>query len=391
MLLACMSCSRKSINPRISLWHQDKIPYGTWFAYQSLFYLYPDTVDIVIQKMSPEIFMASDDSEGFEDDSIQKKPELYLSVSRNFFASDAETENLLNYVKNGNHLVIAALEFSSDLLDTLKIDVSHANIASSTDTVLYMARSGNKAAFESYGYPGFTPKQFFEIKDSSQWVVLGKNHNGFANCIRMQLDSGTITLHANPLQFTNFFLLHKNNHRIWSSLLEGLPSEYSTIWWDNYFRNWKKDTDSFSSLGVFMKYPSLKWGLYTILIMLILLLFSEMKRRTKPIPVLSPVENSSLDFVKTIGRLYLQHRDNVDLARKMESHFRDFIRHQYNLSGQVPDTELAGQLSLKSGVDQELIKSILSEFRMIDEHGAVSDGDLLHINELIEQFHIKRS
>jgi hypothetical protein len=140
-----------------------------------------------------------------------------------------------------------------------------------------------------------------------------------------------------------------------------------------------------------MKYPSLKWALYTILLLLAVLLFSEMKRRRKVIPVLTPPENSSLDFVTTIGRLYYQHKDNSDLARKMEAHLLEFIRQHYHIQGNLAGDQLVRQLSLKSGVGQELLDSLFYEFRMIEEHGAVSDEDLLRMNDLIEQFHIKRS
>jgi hypothetical protein len=140
-----------------------------------------------------------------------------------------------------------------------------------------------------------------------------------------------------------------------------------------------------------MKYPSLKWTLYTVLLLLAFLLFSEMKRRRKIIPILTPPENSSLDFVKTIGRLYYQHKDNSDLAIKMEAHLMEFIRQHYHIQGNLPEDQLVRQVSLKSGVAPELLNSLFYEFRMIEEHGAVSDEDLMRMNDLIEQFHIKRS
>jgi hypothetical protein len=140
-----------------------------------------------------------------------------------------------------------------------------------------------------------------------------------------------------------------------------------------------------------MNYPSLKWALYTIVLMLLLLLFSEVKRRRKIIPVVHPPVNSSLDFVQTIGRLYYQHKDNADLARKIEMHFMEFIRQHYQLYSNQADDQLVRQLSLKSGVDAAVLESLFYEFRMIDEHGTVADEDLLRMNDLIEEFHIKRS
>lgn len=414
LISGCLSSDEKYINPRISLWHKDKIPYGTWFAYNSLERFYPLPGIVSLQKTSPEnaanfqsyYWIKSDYMEPVQEDSIPDEAvetdeqqvdesfeqELYLVVSPQFYPNEKEIEKLMGYVGFGNHLVIAAFDFSNDFLDTLnvKLEVEEFNFKKK-DSVVFLGRPSNDKAFSTYGYPGFGIGQYFVSSEAFEWEVLGKTQNGNPNIIRIRKDSGTITLLANPLQLTNFFLLHKNNHQFWSNLLTGLPDSYSTIWWDEYYRHADPNQSDFSSLGVLMKYPSLRWALYTTLIMLGLLLISELKRRRKVIPILPALENSSLDFVKTIGRLYYQHKDNQDLARKIESHFREFIRNQYNITSNQPDSVLAAQLSLKSGVEEGLINTLLDEFKMIDEHGAVSDDELLHINELIENFHIKRS
>ncbi|MCF1713487.1 DUF4350 domain-containing protein [Flavihumibacter sp. RY-1] len=398
-LVGCAGCDSKFINPRISLWHQDKIPYGTWYAYNSLFTYFPEAEDIFIIKESPAVGIGGssvdwEESTETNDSTVTEElqPELYLVVSPRFLPTDAEKEDLLRFVRKGNHLVIAAIEFDDSFLDSIGVQKVYGQpMISSTDTVLYTLRASVLDTYQTYGYPGEIIPYHFTVDTSSGWEVLGTVQSGAPNCIRMQLDSGSITLHSNPLQLTNFFLLHKDNHRYWSDLLSGLPHSYSFIWWDDYFRTPKTETDNFSSMGVFMKYPALKWALYTILLLLVVLLFSEIKRRRKIIPVLTPPENSSLDFVKTIGRLYYQHKDNSDLAIKMETHLMEFIRQHYHIQGNLPEDQLVRQLSLKSGVASELLTSLFYEFRMIEEHGTVSDEDLLRMNDLIEQFHIKRS
>jgi len=398
-LVGCAGCDSKFINPRISLWQQDKIPYGTWYAYNSLFTYFPEAEDIFLIKESPALGIGGssvdweDPAESnYSTETEDLLPELYVVVSPRFLPTDAEKEDLLRFVRKGNHLVIASLEYDNSFLDSLGVQIVYDQpVISSADTILYMLRTSALDTYQTYGYPGEKIPYHFTVDSSSGWEILGTIQSGAPNCIRMRLDSGTITLHSNPLQLTNFFLLHKDNHRYWSDLLSGLSHSYSFIWWDDYFRTPKTDTNNFSSLGVFMKYPALKWALYTILFLLGILLFSEMKRRRKIIPVLTPPENSSLDFVKTIGRLYYQHKDNSDLAIKMETHLMEFIRQHYHIQGNLPEDQLVRQLSLKSGVAPALLTSLFYEFRMIEEHGTVSDEDLLRMNDLIEQFHIKRS
>lgn len=404
-LAGCTGCDSKFINPRISLWYQDKIPYGTWYAYTSLVSFFPEAADVNVLKESPAHFIgrsstdldeiiATEDSMATEVSTSAEDllPELYIIVSPRFLPTNIEKEELLRFVRKGNHLVIAALEFDTFFLDSLGVEKLYdPTIISTPDTILYSLRSSDSDTYQTYGYPGEHNPGYFKIPNSAGWEVLGTVQSGAPNCIRRQLDSGSVTLHANPLQLTNFFLLHKNNHRYWSALLSALPNNYSSVWWDDYFRSPRNETNNFSGLGVFMKYPSLKWALYTIVLLLAVLLFSEMKRRRKIIPVLTPPANSSLDFVKTIGRLYYQYKDNRDLAGKMQAHLMEFIRQQYHIQSHLPEEQLIRQLSLKSGVEPELLKSLFYEFHLIDAQGVVSDKELMRMHDLIEQFHIKRS
>ena len=397
--LLLVACTSKTINPRVSLWYQDKIPYGTWFAYNSLYSLFPEVEEISLQQESPDYAMNLDPMEWEDSNDVEDSteaevllPELYIVISTKFLPSKTEKEKLLQYARRGNHLVISSLQLDESFLDTLGVEEAYVQYTQSyEDTTLYTLRTTDSATYQLFGYPGEQMFSHFTFNDSSGWKILGTNQYGAPNCIRKQMDSGSITLHANPLQFSNFFLLHKKNYRYWSELLTGLPHAYSGILWDDYFRLATPPKENFSSLGVFMNYPSLKWALYTILLMLLLLLFSEVKRRRKIIPVVHPPVNSSLDFVQTIGRLYYQHKDNADLARKIEMHFMEFIRQHYHLYSNQADDQLVRQLSLKSGVDAALLESLFYEFRMIEEHGTVADEDLLRMNDLIEEFHIKRS
>lgn len=412
LLSGCLCNERKSINPRISLWHKDRIPYGTWFAYNSLQNLYGDSAFISVKSdmLDHSLVDTEEWSDDYEIDSlvadlpvdslqyveppseVVRPPKLYIVVGQEFFPTTVDIVRLEKFVNDGNHLVIAAGVLSDEFLTGMGVQTQSALISlPKQGSANYKHRTDSMQEYTSFGYPGFRFDQSFILNDSVKWTILGETAAGKPNCIRREKGTGTITLHANPLMFTNFFLLHKNNHTYFTSLLSGLPSHYSVVWWDEYFRQTNYEKKGFSSLGVLLKYPSLKWALITSLIVLGLLLISETKRRQKVIPVIPPPDNPSLDFVRTIGRLYYHAKDNENLARKIESHFRDFIRQHYGISGHQPDASFARQLALKTGVEEALVLSLLQEFKMIEEHGMVPDGDLLRINELIEQFHKNRT
>ncbi|WP_290709035.1 DUF4350 domain-containing protein, partial [Flavihumibacter sp. CACIAM 22H1] len=381
LLTGCFPDRDKKINPRISLWQKDKIPYGTWYAHASLADYFPSSGEINEQKISPERLAdfqryywnintyneddtlvttepvveeeevvepgsapPTDDAVGQamseaasdiavpdidsavnvvrdsilavtdslavepsydtsmyeEEEEAESEPalerELYMIVSPQFYPTEKEQELLLRYVSNGNHLFIAAFDFGKSFLDTLKLQLDYQGlIFNQKDTLLYLIRSSTNELVKPYGYPGFGMDQFFVFQEALDWEILGQTRQEKPNFIRIRKDSGSITLISNPLLLSNFFLLHKNNHEAFEAMMAGLPAHYSRIWWDEYYRHADPDRSSFSSLGVFMKYPSLRWALYTSLLMLTLLLLSELKRRRKIIPLQPAVENSSLD------------------------------------------------------------------------------------------------
>ncbi len=54
----------------------------------------------------------------------------------------------------------------------------------------------------------------------------------------------------------------------------------------------------------------LKWAFWMLLLLFLIVFLFESKRRQRLVPVIGALRNTSLDFVKTIRRLYYQRRDN---------------------------------------------------------------------------------
>jgi hypothetical protein len=124
--LLLVACTSKTINPRVSLWYQDKIPYGTWFAYNSLYSLFPEVEEIILQQESPDYALNLDPMEW--DDSTEAEvllPELYIVISTKFLPSKTEKEKLLQYARRGNHLVISSLQLDESFLDTLGVEEAY--------------------------------------------------------------------------------------------------------------------------------------------------------------------------------------------------------------------------------------------------------------------------
>ncbi len=101
-----------------------------------------------------------------------------------------------------------------------------------------------------------------------------------------------------------------------------MPNTVKEIIWDEYYR-YSHNNRNFSAFSYILGNDSLRLAFWLLLLLFLLIYLFESKRRQRQVPVITPLRNTSLDFVRTIGRLYYQRRDNHNLATKMVVHFQD--------------------------------------------------------------------
>ena len=113
----------------------------------------------------------------------------------------------------------------------------------------------------------------------------------------------------------------------------------------------------------------------------------ESKRKRRLVPPLEPNINSSLSFVQTIGNLYLQKKDNRNIAVKMVSYFFEHVRSNYHLNTHSINAEFIQSLAGKSGVAEATVKDLLTQAEYINQVESITDQELFHISNLIYEFY----
>jgi hypothetical protein len=98
----------------------------------------------------------------------------------------------------------------------------------------------------------------------------------------------------------------------------------------------------------------------------------EMRRKQRIIPVVSKPKNDSLDFVKTIGRLYYDKGDHKNLCRKMSAYFLEHVRSKYKLQTSNLDEDFIKLLQFKSGAGEQEIRSIVTFIKYLDTAPVIS-------------------
>lgn len=389
------SCnSNKRMNKRVTFWRNDKIPYGTWYAYQELHHIFPEA-EVVINKNSPDKYKSvlikdiKEEELGYDDHKT-----AYIIISSQIVPDDGEVAALLSQVAQGQHVFMSSMRFGEALLDSLRLKAAfYTSIYNTNDSLTVTVDHPETADSMTYSYPGFALDNYITSMDSSITTILGRDEYGRANFVKFSYDGGgSIYVHMAPAALSNFFLLHKQNKSYYDNVMSYLPKNTEVVRWDDYFRYHERGSDnssrsSFSALGWILSQKPLAWAFWILLLLLLIIYLFESKRKQRIIPVIPPLRNASLDFVKTIGRLYFQRRDNNNLALKMTAHFMDYVRSKYSIRVSLSDPEFGSRLAWKTGYDSHAIKDLLDQLQTVQTEASVSDERLLALNQKLEHFY----
>lgn len=376
MLLA--ACA-PGVNKRMTLWRNDKIPYGTYYAYNNLQHLFTKSA-IETNDKSPEIFYENENSSA------------YIIVGYSVRPSEDELKAILNHAISGNHVFISAIDIGENVLDSFKLKVSDTFPDYDRDSLTVSVLDPLSDDSLKFTYPGARLDNYFTKMDSSVTNILGRNKSGYANFVKFTYQNGgTVMLHLAPGALTNFFLLHKQNKKYYDLVFSPIPDTVDQVIWDDYYRHHVNGNDygkksTFSKLGMFLNHEVLRWAFWLTIALFGTVYVFESKRKQRVIPTMKKLNNASLDFVKTIGRLYYQRKDNKNLAEKIATHFLWHIRTTYNMSTSQLNDDFINRLAFKSGYPVALVSDVLYEIKKVEDAYDLSDEELLAFNEKIDKF-----
>lgn len=393
----------KTMNKRVTLWRTDKIPYGTYYAYENLRHIFP-YANVVVNKRSPDRYKpynekADKDDEGDYTSASYDDPGVnYIIINGQVMPDENEVNGLLNLVGKGQHVFISAFTISQSLLDSLRLKPAfYTSLFNSDDSLTISVNNPETNDSLSFTYPGKALDNYFIKFDSSITNILGRDKNGHPNFVQFNYDGGgSLYIHLAPMAFTNFFLLHKNNKAYYDNALSYMPKSSTVVRWDEYFRyHSTRSSDGsdgngkglFSTLSWINKQQGLRNALPLLLLLMLIIYLFESKRKQRIIPVIVPLKNASVDFVKTVGRLYFQRHDNKNLALKMTVHFQDHVRSRYGIRSALNDPEFEKKLAWKTGYNPNNLKNMLFFMNSLQEMQEVSDIALLDFNRKLEHFY----
>lgn len=319
---------------------------------------------------------------------------VYFCLARNFYTKPAEADAILDYVYHGNSFFLSAANIDTILLHRIFCKVEAGQPVNQQGS--YYENTGVKliddldSSAHGYFYKPFS--SYFSELNKNYYRTIGYNGNMQPNCTVFFWGKGKLFLHTDPRAFSNYFLLKNDNYLYMQRLLQLMPPEPEHVYWNDYYyrKNRRATESSFSTMDEILKYPSFSGAFWLALFLLIMYVLFGMKRRQRMIRQLQPNDNSSVIFAETIARLYLQKKDNKNIAEKMITYFSEYIRTNYFLYANAGSDDFIQALSRKSGVSLEKTISLYRAIDHANQAGKLDDYQLLSLNEQIQQFYKKR-
>ena len=356
--------------------HRDKNPFGSYLLDQGIEDLFPSApvnTNLTIYELKDSVF----------------KNLLILSTS--FAPAREDTEVLLERVSEGVNVFIAAEYYYGIFADTLKLvsedyffDNNPIQDLSRDDTARLAFVNPNLKDGSSYVFRRNNAHNYFSSFDTLRTEVLVMNDLDKAVMVKSKWGDGDIYLCSTPLAFTNNYLLYEENNEFVSKALSYLPK--SPITWTEYYQLGRMEPRT--QLRYILSSEPLRWGYYVAILSLLLFILFEAKRKQRVIPVITPLANTTLDFVGTISNLYFYKKDHKSIAEKRINFFMDQLRSKHVLKYSEGDESWLEKVAHKTGHPLQEVRSLFKLIQHLKKHPKISEEQLKELNKKIDEINL---
>jgi len=374
----------KPINWKPSYTSSDKIPFGCHVLFSELSTLFPENEILSVNESLYQVLSEQD----------VKDPSNYILIDDRIGFDKEEYNEMLEYVSNGNDIFIASAGFGPYLSDTLNIDVAFAYSMREDSIALNLTNRTFKK--KEFNYRRRMENRHFTSVDSARTTILGnitfseennplvegKQRITRPNFIKVAFGMGSFYLNTSPQAFSNYYMLNDNQEYV-ANALSYIEGE-APIFWDNYKKSGRVFIES--PLRFVLNQAPLRWAYYLAIIGLFIFILFRAKREQRIIPVIEPLENSSIEFARTVGTLYHQHKNYTDLIAKKLNFFTDYVRSTFYLDTHTIDDRTALNLAAKSGKPLAETKELIEFIVYLKGKTMHTEDNLIQLNKKITSF-----
>jgi hypothetical protein len=353
---------------------KDKIPFGL-YVFNNEFPSIVKPKSITKITKSPYEFLESQ----YDYDTLVNNYKIsgtFLAINETDNIDTESSIELFNFVSRGNTVFLSMKDFPIKILDSLNLETT-GDFQFSDSIFCWMANP--KFGKKRFNLLKDVGNNYFSKIDTLNTTVLGyqTGDSTRVNFIKVPFKTGNFFLHTQPTAFSNYYMLKKGYSNYAENILSYLPKQ--NVYW--YLKDKNGEEISSSPFRYILSQRPLKWAWYLFLGGTLLFMIFNAKRRQRTVPIIKPLENTTVDFAKTIGNLYFQEADHSNMIDKKIVYFLEKLRQDYLMDTSILDEKFIKRLQQKTGKDFHVIEETIN---LINQHRKKIhepiESDLLRLN-----------
>jgi len=386
-LEACQQ--EKKTNWNVTLNRNLKDPYACYIAYHHLESIYPEASIKSGGRVMTQI------NEVIRGKQSTQSGHIIIVVCKSFELDSTEFEKVKEFVNLSNAICIFSEEYSQNIYDYFNVkykeDSNSLFVVQKSDTIpnQEIGLIFNDT-IHTYQFNGLPVNDYFEMDSivSDSVIDLGFSAQGEVrrnNMLIRYSNNGAILINKSPIAMTNYFLLQDDNKSYFEHVLSYFSEYPTSVTWYSFLNKYANEDSEFDWRKLF-KQPALFFAFILLIAMMVLYVLFAGKRRQRIIPILEQQQNTSLEFIETVGNLYFTKKDNANLAEKMIRHYLENIRLKYALRSTELDAHFANQLAHKVNHSIEKTTAFISYLNYIRDSEDVTDIDIQHLYHQLKKY-----
>jgi hypothetical protein len=317
----------------------------------------------------------------------------YFFLTDRLFFDEYETKRLFDFARRGNKIFLCANYFKGSLADTLGVD-TEADLPY-LDEREGAVDSADKKDFklnylnphlrnkEPYAYDHLLGYSTFTDFDSTKLAVVAADDSGRAVMLRTPVGKGEIIFFSLPDVFSNYYVVNHPSRFFAYKALSLMNNE--ELWWDEYYKTANPKNES--PFRFFVYNDSLYLAFWIAVWAVLFFMFFGMKREQRPVPVINPPANTTLEFVEVVGNVYFNAKNHKIIAQEKIIFFLEFIRTKFQVKTEFVTEDDQRRISRLSGIPLGKITELFENIKYIYRVEYLSEGELLQFNKRMEEFY----
>lgn len=334
------------------------------------------------------------------------EPQGWLFLQYKLSLNLNETDHLLSLARRGDCVMVVSGSFGTSLLDSLLLYESADNWLLSIrsleeemshhDASDYIVWADGKhdpfpvaPVMNSVSLVVRSDSLIYKVLAVNRYVSRGEqikiatpSHKLTSHiaAISIKYGKGEIILVSTPLMFTNYGMLSGRG----SQYIFRLLSHFG----DKPVRRVQLKTHSTQSedsllalLDYIQEQPPLWWAWCITMLLIILFMLTNFRHRQRIIPVVTPPQNHSLEFVRLIGTLYAQQGNHTDLVEKKYRYTAERLRRELHIdiTASEDDRQSAAVIAQNTNLKPDEAMEIIQEVRQqLASHVGLSEERMRH-------------